>query len=164
MLRQGFIHVASAFCLLAAGLGPAFGVTSPAADTNGDRAVDILDLQIAIAELLSPEATAKLSDVNGDGVVDILDVQSILNQAGETTAPEDPGEQPGTPEGLSLPAPPQPHADGLTPLREARIPLAGIAPVCPLPVASDVDPPPSVFRLVRGLSPHAPPSPARGSD
>jgi hypothetical protein len=125
--------------------------------------VDILDLQIAIAELLSPEANAKLSDVNGDGVVDILDVQSILNQAGETTAPEEPGKEPGAPEGLTLPAPPQPHADGLSPLRRARIPLDGLAPLCPLPVASDVDPPPSVFRLVRGLSPHAPPSPARSS-
>lgn len=49
-------------------------------DTNGDAAVNVLDLQKVIAEVLAGKK-APVGDVNRDGKVDILDFQALVNQA-----------------------------------------------------------------------------------
>lgn len=160
MPGQRFISflIASAFVL--AGPAPWLAPLSQAADTNGDSQVDILDLQQAVAELLRPDGDTKLADVNGDGAVDILDVQRILNQASETAPPEPEDEQPPASPAVppTLTAQPWP-ADFVPAILALVIPAA---PAAPLPVVALTAPPPSEFRLVFGLSPHAPPT--RGAE
>lgn len=160
MLRQGFIRIALALTLAAMGPVPWSLPAALAGDTNGDHVVDVIDLQMALAALLQPDVSAKLSDINGDGVVDILDVQQLLNQTGETSSPEPLKDGPKIPEGVPSPTVPQPHAPGavLHLLASFELPHAPVH--TPLPVDVDIGPPPSEFRLVRGLSSHAPPATA----
>ncbi len=158
MLRQGFVRIALALMLAAMGPVPWSLPTALAGDTNGDRVVDVLDLQLALAALLQPDASASLSDINGDGMVDILDVQQLLNQTGETSAPAPLDNAPDVPAGVPSPATPQPHAPGAVLYRLASFELPHAPVHTPLPVDADIGPPPSEFRLVRGLSPHAPPA------
>ncbi|NIA15983.1 MAG: hypothetical protein GWP08_18115 [Nitrospiraceae bacterium] len=57
-------------------------------DANGDRQVNVLDLQVVVADVLSGPSQTGPADVNADGRVDILDLQRILSQAATTDAPE----------------------------------------------------------------------------
>ena len=74
-------HVGVCIALLAsASAGPlAFG--RDVGDTNGDTAVDVLDLQRVIADVLEGDAARSNGDVNADGRVDVLDFQALLGQA-----------------------------------------------------------------------------------
>lgn len=57
-------------------------------DANGDRAVDVLDVQLVISQVLHGDSPHANADVNADGRVDILDFQRILQEAQETQAEE----------------------------------------------------------------------------
>jgi hypothetical protein len=159
MVLRGLTRAALCLCLAVAGAAPWGLAQAASADTNGDNTVDVLDLQQAVAALLAPGADAALADVNGDGVVDILDVQRILNEASETSAPEAPGEFPPCPP--AVPAPSSTANPVFLPvaLQQTRLLLEPACPVVrPLPVEERIASPPSTFRLVFGLSPHAPPA------
>lgn len=65
--------------------GP-FAAAPRLTDANADGHVDVLDLQAAVAAVLSAGDNTDLTDVNLDGAVDILDLQAILDQA-QTDAP-----------------------------------------------------------------------------
>jgi len=56
-------------------------VVAAEGDANGDRIVDVRDLQFVIAAVLRGGNGAAMADVNGDGQVDIRDFQRILEQA-----------------------------------------------------------------------------------
>ena len=47
-------------------------------DTNGDRVVDVRDVQNAVAQVLHGSSPDRRVDVNADGRVDVLDLQRIL--------------------------------------------------------------------------------------
>lgn len=84
-------------CLLAAvtATGSVCAVPVPvltAGDTNGDHAIDILDLQRLIMQVLHGEGDTRRADVNCDGRVDILDFQRMLDQA--QTADKSPAPSP----------------------------------------------------------------------
>lgn len=155
MTGQRFITFLIVSALVLANPVPWLSPLGLTADTNGDQQVDVLDLQQAVAEVLKPDSEVKLADVNGDGAVDILDVQRILNQASETAPPEPEDEQPP-----AAPAVPAGHTALPWPATFQPVLLALVvpsAPSRPLPAVIDTIPPPSEFRLVFGLSPHAPP-------
>ncbi len=71
--------VSVAVCTVAAG-GLCLPPASPVGDANGDTAVDVLDLQVVIAQVLggASEKSPK-ADVNGDGRVDVRDFQCMLD-------------------------------------------------------------------------------------
>ena len=56
-------------------------------DTNGDRKVDILDVQRVLGEVLSDAEGTQATDVNDDGKIDLLDFQSTLFIASSATTP-----------------------------------------------------------------------------
>lgn len=58
-----------------------------ACDANGDRAVDVRDLQVVISVVLEGVHGSQVADVNRDGCVDIRDFQRILQQAQASDAP-----------------------------------------------------------------------------
>ena len=66
-------------------------------DTNGDREVDVLDLQTVVAQVLSASSAKVCADVNCDGRIDILDLQWILAHATQADSPmkESPAESKG---------------------------------------------------------------------
>jgi hypothetical protein len=158
MFWQRVITASLTIALLLAGPVPWVIAAAMPADTNGDNQVDVLDLQRAIAALMSPNAKAQLADVNNDGAVDILDVQRILSQTSETSAPVPPEQEHPAPTAVPILGTPQPM---LANLNELRLALA-LPPqpllARPLPVDTDTVPPPSEYRLTCGLSPHGPPS------
>lgn len=50
-------------------------------DTNGDRSVNILDVQKVVSQVLHGSDRKVSADVNGDGAVDIRDFQYVLHYA-----------------------------------------------------------------------------------
>lgn len=74
--------------LLSGGLYPGYAVFQ-SEDTNGDRHVDVLDLQVVIASVLGSAPADARADVNQDGRVDILDFQKILDAAGKLADSQD---------------------------------------------------------------------------
>jgi hypothetical protein len=63
---------------------------SATGDVNGDRAVDICDVQTLMVLLTEAETPLPVADINGDGSVDVLDFQTLLGYAGgESEAPAD---------------------------------------------------------------------------
>jgi len=58
------------------------------ADANGDRAVDVLDVQTVVARVLGYSAPGGCADVNSDGAIDVLDLQCILAQLTHADAPQ----------------------------------------------------------------------------
>ena len=50
-------------------------------DANGDKSVNILDVQKVVSQVLHGPDGAASADVNGDGTVDIRDFQYVLHQA-----------------------------------------------------------------------------------
>lgn len=79
--------------LVMAGHGPL--TPASAGDVNDDGAVDVLDLQRLVAEVLGPAGGA-IADLNRDGSIDILDLQLVLAEAAQTgqTAPDAPDDGP----------------------------------------------------------------------
>jgi len=63
------------------------GVVVVSCDANGDRAVDVCDLQAVIKAVLQGAGGTAAADANGDGSVDIRDFQVILQQAQASKAP-----------------------------------------------------------------------------
>ena len=63
------------------------GFPVSAADTNGDRHVDVLDVQTVVAQVLNTSNPHRSSDVNADGCIDILDLQRIVAQATQSEVP-----------------------------------------------------------------------------
>lgn len=145
---------------LALAASPAFAGVCPRdaapGDANGDRRVDILDLQLVVAALLGgvPDPRA---DVNGDGRVDIRDYQCLVGHANhaDAQAPQAPDQPNGLVANVSGAAPHAP-APGRASFR-----LPAPACACLLRDAPAGD----ACRAVRArytwcLTPHAPP--ARG--
>jgi len=155
MTARRFITFLLASALALASPTPWLAPLTDSADTNGDQQVDVLDLQQAVAEVLKPDADIKLADVNGDGAVDILDVQRILNAASETSPPEPKDEQPPLTPAVPVHESAQPWPPTFEPVSLALV--IPDAPASPLPAVTPTVSPPSEFRLVYGLSPHAPP-------
>ena len=57
-------------------------------DVNGDRRVDVRDIQRIIAGVLTRESGAG-GDVNGDGRIDVLDLHQALCHASRPSGPDD---------------------------------------------------------------------------
>jgi chitodextrinase len=55
--------------------------TTPAlkGDVNGDKGVDVLDIQALVNHILGIQSYGASADVNNDGSVDVLDVQLVVN-------------------------------------------------------------------------------------
>lgn len=49
-------------------------------DVNGDRIINVLDVQACVNHILDLQDWAEAADVNGDGNVDVLDVQMVVNK------------------------------------------------------------------------------------
>lgn len=128
-------------------------------DANGDRQVDVLDLQTVITQVLEGDVNNPRADVNADGRVDICDYQCILEQA-KGKRPEGPdsgdkgSQQAIAAERLGLPllrgdllSEPAPSGDECTPCA---------------PITSDAGPlgvsVPDTWRYTFTLLPHAPPA------
>ena len=58
------------------------------ADTNGDRQVDVRDVQTVVTQVLNGLAPYRRADVNNDGRIDVLDLQRVLARATEAEAPK----------------------------------------------------------------------------
>jgi len=56
-------------------------------DTNGDRHVDVLDVQRVVFQVLNGSLPDRAVDVNADGRIDILDLQRVLAQATQAQLP-----------------------------------------------------------------------------
>jgi len=74
--------------VMATGLAGPRAFLSLDSDANGDREVNVLDVQVVVADVLSGPSRTGSADVNADGRVDILDLQRILSQAATTDAPK----------------------------------------------------------------------------
>lgn len=77
-LRLASTLLVMAVSLASLGVPIAPGVVG---DTNGDRQVDVLDLQRVVAQVLDDAADEPRGDANADGQVNVLDFQCILGQA-----------------------------------------------------------------------------------
>ena len=133
------------------------GKTAGAADTNGDRAVDVLDVQRVIAAVLR-DGGHPGNDVNGDGRVDVLDFQCIVQAA--RSHDEAPSRQ--EPEPARRHAPPRPiRFEGMALARDAATaPCADDSDArwrCTGVCECDVKSGPREGRYLLGLTPHAPP-------
>ena len=76
-------------CIVALGLASVLapgGHLSIIGDTNGDHAIDILDIQAVVAQVMG-DAPSAAGDVNADGRVDILDLQRVVAQATQADKP-----------------------------------------------------------------------------
>lgn len=80
MVRQVLAY-ALVGALIAAGAASSVLGVCPSGDANGDRRVDVLDLQAVIAQVLESGEDSHQADVNSDGCVDIRDYQCILARA-----------------------------------------------------------------------------------
>lgn len=88
MIRPSLYRWLLAASLASAAAAPP-AIVDATEDLNGDRAVNVLDLQQIVAQLLDTGVADRPPDVNGDGVIDILDVQRILARTAEARDPED---------------------------------------------------------------------------
>lgn len=79
-------HIALAVLFLASTALGSWARIVVEGDTNGDQAVDVLDLQHVIAEVLGQDAAQAHGDVNHDGVVNVLDFQALLSEAQHATS------------------------------------------------------------------------------
>lgn len=89
MFRSHSITMLLAVSVILAGAAAPFVRPDVAGDTNGDSAVDVLDLQCAVAQLVGEEGDSARSDANGDGQLDTRDLQWLIQetQHGEDEAP-----------------------------------------------------------------------------
>ncbi len=69
---------------------PCEAVVPPAlrrADLNGDRQINVLDVQACVAALLAPGVSIAEADITGDGVTDVRDLQRLIGQASDQKEP-----------------------------------------------------------------------------
>jgi len=59
-------------------------------DVNSDGQIDVLDLQVVIADVLDGGTPASAADVNGDGCIDVRDFQLALSKAHQSHEDDDP--------------------------------------------------------------------------
>ena len=155
---RGLTIAALVFALIGSTVvGPGVYLAS-SGDTNGDRVVDVRDVQNAVAQVLRGSSPDRRADVNADGRVDILDLQRILAEATQAEAPEkEPPTEPRptstVPLGRYVPAPPLlcctivPRSE-----RNEQGPATGWARLGASPTI-----PPRTERFLFTLTPHAPP-------
>jgi len=79
---------AAALALIAAQVAGVSTYPRQTADTNGDRQVDVRDVQTVVTQVLNGLAPEHRADVNNDGRIDVLDLQRVLARATEAKAPE----------------------------------------------------------------------------
>ena len=155
-MEQTITSIAMAISLA---LGAVLGVLSAGsalADLNGDRRVDVLDLQALAGR--SPAEAAPEGDVNRDGVVDVLDLQRVLGEEAPSEGPA-PHEE-GPPQlWATLPATAHPVSTPcltfftvLPGLADAPNPAACVASFEEAAVSGSLP-----RRFLGELSPHAPP-------
>lgn len=156
MLRRVLLY-ALAGALIGAGVAPSVGGACRG-DANGDRRVDVLDLQAVIAQVLESGEDCAQADVNSDGAVDIRDYQCILAHARKIDADSEvPADENGD-EAVAL-------NNG-----QRQIPLTGFRRVASVHVEADqgaaasrareersTTASPKTERYVSRLSPRAPP-------
>lgn len=80
---------ASLIMLVAAGMYGTDLCENCRGDTNGDRSVNILDVQKVVSQVLHGSGRAESADVNGDGVVDIRDFQYVLHRTKDARPDDD---------------------------------------------------------------------------
>jgi len=128
------------------------------ADANGDRQVDVRDVQAVVTQVLRGLPPDRRADVNNDGRIDVLDLQRVLAGAAEAEAPRDDRPQETRPKatvpaGAHLPAP------ALLAERHQTVPSAGLEH--PASYWSTLNRaaviPADTERYLFRLTPHAPP-------
>ena len=88
MLAKRGVVLLCVIAIAGAGVGVRLSPGPSRADVNGDRRVDVLDMQQVIAAVLQGETPDNLGDVNGDGQVDILDFQQVLSHVAQPAQEE----------------------------------------------------------------------------
>lgn len=131
----------------------------PRADLNGDRQVNVLDVQAWVAASLAGGLSPANADINGDGQTDVRDLQRLIHQTSDQKEPT--ATRPQTRE-LAANIP-----DTVRLNRAERVPVvcaaASIAPHdAPRHIAVSDPPPERLYggktkRYLRGGAPHSPP-------
>lgn len=85
MLAERFITYLSVLALVAAPLTSRAPCDCETGDANGDRAVNIHDIQTIISHILHGTHPQNHGDINRDGRIDVLDFQFVLVQAIQST-------------------------------------------------------------------------------
>lgn len=127
-------------------------------DTNGDAAVDVLDLQHVIAEVLGTDVDMDHGDINHDGHVNVLDFQALLSQA----------QQARSSQSGDLPQPDKSVPVQVRVADEMGLRVSYVKPVAPeegksaasfaaRPALMEQVASPKVERYIQNLSPNAPP-------
>ena len=88
MISRHFIRFWCVAVLCAAVVAASSAPPVLSSDVNGDRRVDVRDIQRIIAGVLTPESGAA-GDVNGDGRIDVLDLHQALCHASRPPGPGD---------------------------------------------------------------------------
>ena len=147
---------ALALALIATHVARVSAYVHQTADTNGDRQVDVRDVQNVVTQVLNGLAPDRRADVNNDGRIDVLDLQRVLARATEAQAPKHDPPMDTRPK-ATIPA--GTHAPAPAALAERYLPKTGPerpgtdwpqrdrAPVIP----TDTE------RYLFRLTPHAPP-------
>jgi len=93
--KRSLIALICTSALLGSTALPQAGFVQIPGDVNGDRRVDVLDIQAVIGGMLASGERNRLTDLNRDGQTDVLDLQLVLSWAQQ---PAEERERP--PEGL----------------------------------------------------------------
>lgn len=158
MLRRRFTISALVISVMAGVVFPPMFPGGGNSDANGDKQIDVRDIQMVISRVLAGEEGISAGDVNGDGRIDILDFQALLEQVSQGN-----GEAPGNHAPSSPPAVFQTlRSDGVPITKCVLVPkcVEEIRPYGAKPLANE---PESAIRLaqealyVLGLTQHAPP-------
>jgi hypothetical protein len=95
MGKRQTISLMLAATLVAASAVSTTGPPRLSGDVNGDRRVNVLDIQAVIGGALAVEKPCHCTDVNGDGHTDVLDFQLTQSRAVESSdEPSFPSEGP----------------------------------------------------------------------
>ena len=162
MIRLKYIGVCC--CVLAMVFSTAFARDSHRVaheDVNGDRRIDVQDLQTIVADLLHQVQPDGATDVNRDGTTDIFDFQRAVAKANQETA-DSREESPVVP-GVPLGSPSASHAPEAPKLaQDFDVSLLLDARPSPLRAAGESKDhaisTPQVRRYLCLLTPNAPPS------
>ena len=88
-IKTTFVCVLACSVAISAICGP-FCFPTFQGDVNGDRSVDILDIQALVARVLEGTTPVDTADVNKDGLVDVRDVQYALAHLNAQTSSDQP--------------------------------------------------------------------------
>lgn len=88
-IKTTFVCVLACSVAISAICGP-FCFPNSQGDVNGDRSVDILDVQALVSQVLNGTAPADKADVNKDGQIDVRDVQFALAHLNAQTSSDQP--------------------------------------------------------------------------